>query len=106
MKFFVPAAKDSWEAEAIYQAARKVMESQMGPLLSTRYYAIYYRHNGAELRTRVGDPDPLIGEKVIAIFRTKRNDGPFLICTVKRGVVQGALIQATRDARAIHFELA
>lgn len=104
MKFFMPAAADGEQAETAYQAIRKFMTDNFGPLLETRYYAIYYTHNGGELRSRVGDPEPLTGEVVCAIFRTERDNGPFLVCTPNRGVIRGHPVLASGDARAIRFE--
>ncbi|TIR27204.1 MAG: hypothetical protein E5X07_28445 [Mesorhizobium sp.] len=50
--------------------------------------------------------DPLEGQIVIAIFRTARENGPFLICTPDRGVIRGHPILADGGphTRAIHFE--
>lgn len=104
MKFFVPAADNEELAETTYQGVRRFMLENMGPLLPTRYYAIFYEHNGVERRARVGDPEPLTGEVVVAIFRTERANGPFLICTPNRGVFRGDPVLASGDARAIHFE--
>jgi hypothetical protein len=104
MKFFLPAAADEKQAAEGYAAIRKFVEGQIGPLSPTCYYAIYYRHNGKDLRVRVGEPDPLTGELVIAILRAKRPSGPFLICTPNRGVQRGEPILASSDARAVEFE--
>jgi hypothetical protein len=64
----------------------------------------HYRHNGKELRARVGDPDSL--ERVVAIFRSSLERGPFFVCTPNRGVVRGDPILADGgpNTRAIHFE--
>jgi hypothetical protein len=104
MKFFVPFAKDPREADATYKSIVAFNTAQMGPLRNQRYYAIFYKHDGNELRARVGDPHPLTGEPVIAILRTERQNGPFLICTENRGVVRGEPILGAGNARAIHFE--
>jgi hypothetical protein len=81
------------------------MIDNLGPLLDARYYAIYYEHNGIEHRARVGDPEPLTNETVVAIFRTERESGPFLICTPNRGVTRGDPVLANGNARAIQFEI-
>jgi len=104
MKFFLPAADDEKQAEQNYEFIRKFVSEQMGLLRSKRYYAIYYKHNGKEMRARVGEAPPLTGELVIAIFRTERESGPFLICTPNRGVLRGEPILANGNARAIEFE--
>ncbi|MCK1450093.1 hypothetical protein IVB36_04015 [Bradyrhizobium sp. 35] len=105
MKFFLPFAADEKQAEETYEAIKKFVAPQ-GDVSDTRYYAIYYRHNGQELRARVGDPDPLTGEPVIAILRSSRDRGPFYVCTPNRGVVRGDPILADGGphTRAIHFE--
>lgn len=106
MKFFMPAASDAKQAEEAYQATAKFMAANMGEISPQRYYAIYYRHNGKELKAVVGEMDPLEGQIVIAIFRTARENGPFLICTPDRGVIRGHPILADGGphTRAIHFE--
>jgi hypothetical protein len=105
MKFFLPFAQDADQAEQTYEAIKKFIAPN-GDVSETRYYAIYYRHNGKELRARVGDPDPLTGESVVAIFRSSRERGPFFVCTPNRGVVRGDPILADGgpNTRAIHFE--
>jgi hypothetical protein len=107
MRFFIPNARDDEHAEVVYEAVRKFTEQESGKITATRYYAIHYRHNGKELRARVGDPDPLVGETVIAIFRSDRQRGPFFICTENRGVRRGSPIFASGESytRAIHFEV-
>lgn len=104
MRFFVPGLKDTVEAEDVYKSIVAFNTNQMGPLRKQRYYAIFYSHDGNEIRARVGDPHPLTGEVVIAILRTKREKGPFLICTTNRGVMRGEPILGSGIARAIHFE--
>ena len=105
MKFFMPATDSSDQAEKAYQAVKQFMETNIGPVLPTRYYAIYYEHNGTECRARVGEPDPVTGEIVVAMFRTERESGPFLIRTPNRGVIRGDAVLANGNARAVHFEL-
>ena len=73
----------------MYRSVSEHMPKHMGPVRDQRCYAIYYRHNGKELKAVVGEPDPLEGEIVVAIFRTVRDSGPFLVCTPNRGVVRG-----------------
>lgn len=106
MRFFLPAATDDDQAETAYEAIRKFVVSQAGPVREQRYFAIYYTHNGRDLVAKVGEPEPLTGEMVIAIFRTERESGPFLICTPNRGVIRGEPILAdgSHSTRAIHFE--
>jgi hypothetical protein len=107
MKFFIPAAENEAQAEKVYQATKRFTEENSGPVSPARYYAIYYRHNGQDLQARIGEPEPLTGEMVIAIFRSGRTNGPFLICTPGRGVIRGdpVLANGGPTTRAIHFEL-
>ena len=70
MKFFLPAANDAKIAEDSYQPIKKFNEEQTGWAISdTRYYEIRYRHNGQDMLARVGEPDPLERQTVIAIFK-------------------------------------
>jgi len=105
MKFFLPAAKDAEMVEVTYRAIKKNAEESTGwPITDTRYYEIYFRHDGQNLHVRVGDLDPSNGETVIAIFKPKDPDRPFLVCTPNRGVATGDPIFASDDALAIVFE--
>ena len=106
MKFFMPAAKNAAQGEDAYQAVARFMRENMGELSAQRYYSIYYSHNGKSMKAVVGEPDPLTGELVCAIFRTARANGPFLICTPNRGIVRGDPILADGgpNTRAVHFE--
>lgn len=104
MQFFLPAPEDTDMAESTYASIRQFMVDQVGPLSDTRYFAIYYRHNGKDMVAKVGEPAPLTGELVCAIFRTAHQGGPFLVCTPNRGVIRGGPILASHDARAIEFE--
>jgi hypothetical protein len=81
MKFFL-RADDPKIAEQSYQTIKKFNEKQIGwPISDARYYEIRYSHNGQDLYARVGEPDPLNGETVIAIFKPKHAQSPFLVCT-------------------------
>lgn len=104
MRFFIPEVQDRDEADKVYEAIKRFVQEQAGSLRDARYYAIYYRHNGKDMKARIGEPEPLTGETVIAIFRTDRDEGPFLICTENRGVVRGEPILANGNARTIPFE--
>ncbi|HET9689082.1 MAG TPA: hypothetical protein VFP79_18090, partial [Pseudolabrys sp.] len=65
MKFFLPVAEDAKIAEGSYQAIKKFNEKQIGwPTSDARYYEIRYRHNDQDLYARVGEPDPLSGERL------------------------------------------
>jgi hypothetical protein len=102
MRVFVPLAKDQKEAERVYQSIKKTVEAKMGRLISTRYYAVYYRHRGKDVRVRVGDSDPLTGELVLAILRTERLSGDFYICT-SQSATRGPVIVSGAQ-RTIEFE--
>jgi len=86
----------------VWSAIRKFIASP-GELADARYYAIFYEHNGNEVCARVGDPDPLTGEPVVAILRSSRESGPFYICAPSRGVACGSPILVSSDAPAIQF---
>src|SRR5262245_7393473 len=103
MKFFLPFAT-AQHAEKTYQTIRRSVEQKTFPVADARYFEIFDSDNGEELHARVGEPDPLTGEMVIAIFRAKDSSGPFLICTPSRGVAQGEPILARGDSRAIEFD--
>jgi hypothetical protein len=83
------------------------MIENVGALDSRRFYSLTYWHNGKTLKATVGEPDPLEGNLVIAIFRTARSSGPYLICTPDRGVNRGDPILAGSGprARAVEFEM-
>jgi len=106
VRFFVPGANDQLEAEDTYQAVAKFTAENSGPIRDQRYYAIYYRHEGRELVAKVGEPEALTGETVIAILRTDRENGPFLICTPNRGAGRGSPVFANGGphTRAHPFE--
>jgi hypothetical protein len=106
MRFFLPGANNAEAAEKNYQLIVRHLTKSMGPVREQRYYAIYYKHNGKEQIATVGEPEPLTKEMVIAILRTERDNGPFLICTPNRGVARGHPVFADGgpDTRAIHFE--
>ena len=96
------AATDATQAEEVYEAIKKFVAD--GRTTSARYYSIHYRHIGEEVTARVGEPDPLTGETVIAILRSDIVSGPFYVCTPNRGVSRGDPILASSDARAVEFE--
>ena len=106
MRFFLPGAIDAEAAEKNYQLIVRHLTKAMGPIREQRYYAIYYKDNGEEQVAKVGEPEALTKEMVIAILRTERDNGPFLICTPNRGVARGHPVFADGgpDTRAIHFE--
>ena len=105
MKFFLPVAEDAKIAEGSYQAIKKFNEKQIGwPISDARFYEIHYRHNDQDLYARVGEPDPLSGETVVAIFKPKHAQSPFLVCTYIRGFVQNQPILASSDAQVVEFE--
>jgi len=105
MKFFLPGATgDQGLAERSYEAIKRKVLFFDGPTDGKRYYEIFYRHNGKDLRARVGDNDPLERELVVAIFKAKHTAGPFMVCTPNRGVVRGGPIFASGDAKAVEFD--
>lgn len=105
MRFFLPLADDDQQAEQAFDAIFRFVQDQMGPLRATRYYTIVTEHNGKPYRATVGEAEPLTRELVIAILRTARPEGPFLVCTPNRGVERGEPVLASSNARAIEFEM-
>lgn len=93
MKFFIPAAESTDQAEQVYQSIRGFVG---GPLSPRRVYKLTYTHNGKLLHAEVGKPDQLVGEMVVAIlFRDVGN--LYFVCTANRGVIRGGPIFAGGD---------
>jgi len=85
MKFFIPHAKDSKQAEEVLESIVKFAEKTTGWQVSKRrIFYISYTHNGKNLFAEVGKPDPETREEVIAILESNA----YLVCTLNRGVKQ------------------
>ena len=102
MKFFVPGASCTDEAEALLQSITR-LEKRPVPAPDERIFRLTYEHNGRRYVAEVGQPmDPYYNTKgaVIAIL----GGHPLMICTPDRGVIRGSPIlcwNALRRARRI-----
>ena len=87
MKFFVPGASCTDEAEAVLQSITR-LEKRPVPAPDERIFRLTYEHNGRRYVAEVGQPlDPYYSTKgaVIAII----GGHPLMICTPDRGVIRG-----------------
>ena len=78
--FFIPgSARAGGEAEAMYAGIRKRVEAETGnPPYPVRIFKLSFRRDGADLEAEVGQPDPVGGHTVLAIFDLGRHS-PYLI---------------------------
>jgi hypothetical protein len=66
--FFIPVDRGQI-AEDVYQRLRRQTEHEMGRAPSQRrILEVWTRRGKLDCRTRVGDPDPIWGDTVTAIF--------------------------------------
>ena len=87
MKFFVPATKDSQEAEKAYLALRRKMAQTHGYTPGpARLYQLVYEDNGQEYTETVGEASAFGGERIVAIFQA---EDKYFVCTANKGVVKG-----------------
>lgn len=103
MEFFLPHASEEVDEEENYQAIRKFLsENAPGQPKDRRIYELTYTHDGEEHTATVGEPHPVTGEDVIAIFESSC----WLICTPSRGVLGGVPIMASKghSDRVVEFE--
>ena len=104
LKFFLPIQNQA-DAEKMYAAIRRFVAEQMGPLDERRFYRLTFRHHSREIVANVGEPDPLEGGLVFAIFRSASETGSFYICTENRGVLRGEPILAgPPGSAAVEFD--
>jgi hypothetical protein len=89
VKFFLPPAKESADAEKAYDAIRQFVSKQMGAELGPeRIYHVRGVHDGKPFTATVGEVFERLGEVVVAIlFDTQKKC--YLICTANRGVLGG-----------------
>jgi len=89
MKFFIPGAKDHQQAEEVYASIKKFATTTLGwPVVDRRIFRIKYEHKGRIFHAQVGQPDPNVGEVVIAILESQA----YLVCTANRGALRGVPI--------------
>lgn len=95
MKFFVPAANDSEQAESVYSSFAKFIGA---PINDKRIWKLSWRHNGiintCEIGNEIQGDARFKGEPVLAIFDC---DYVLMICTPNRGGVRGDPILAGKD---------
>jgi hypothetical protein len=86
MKFFIPGVDGKRQAAEFYDVIKKSAEKMMTSKVSDRQiYSITLLEDGKEVRAKVGKPDPILGETVIAILEAHL----YLVCTYNRGVARG-----------------
>ena len=84
MRFFVPSAGQSRQAEEAYQAIRDQIATFIGPLTEKRIYRLKYDANGHPQSAVVGSDHHGFGNgPVIAIFESA--DGVYYVCTGRNG---------------------
>ena len=104
MKFFVPAAEDSTQAERVYQAIAKFNHA---PVDGRRIRALRWTHKGQQMTCSVGDALPAYygtgGEPVLAILDCGTL---YKVCTENRGGVRGEAVFAGKgdDSHATYFD--
>jgi hypothetical protein len=87
MRFFVPAASQSREAEEAYQKIREHITTFIGPITEKRIYRLKYDVNGHPQNALVGSDYHGFGKgAVIAIF--EGGDGMYYVCTQKHGTYE------------------
>jgi hypothetical protein len=77
--FFIPMTPAGGDGETTYQQLRVEAETRMGRAPShRRIREIWTRRGSVDCITTVGEPDPICGELVIAIF-DMGNGRPFVV---------------------------
>ena len=101
MKFFIPHAKETKEAERVFAS---IAEFNKVPKQDKRIFKISYSHNGKRMTAEVGKPvDEYYKENgdVIAILQ---HDNLILVCLPNRGVLNGSPILVGFDEFSTHIE--
>ena len=109
MKFFIPFAENSTQAEEVYEAMMKFAAEQTAFTISShRIFSISYHHEGKDYYTEVGKIHERDGETVIAIFKSTPPVGAdvYLVCSPNRSVLRGEpmLIGEREIKRVTYFE--
>jgi len=87
MRFFVPAAGRSREAEEAYQKVRDHVATFIGPITEKRIYQLKYDGNGHPQSALVGSDRHGFGKgAVVAIF--EGCDGVYYVCTQKNSIYE------------------
>lgn len=105
MRFFVPHAQNSEEAESVWRSVRAFLEQQMRPTTPRRIWKVAFRHNSKPYELEVGKRHPDLGEDVLMIFRAAGYE-LYYACTENRGVVRGEpyLVGIDHHTSAVDFE--
>jgi hypothetical protein len=86
--FFIPLAKDTEQAELVYDSIKQFAKQTVGcDATDKRIFSLAYGHDGRQYYAEVGKPEPREGELVIAIL--EMHSMPYLVCTPNRGVARG-----------------
>jgi hypothetical protein len=95
MKFTIKGIKDC-DQESVYQGIAKfVQQASPTPIINKKVWSVDCEFDGKQQTLRVADSS-ILGEDVVCIFETERN-GPFLVCTVNRGVTRGMPVMIGKD---------
>ena len=105
MKFTIPHAADYAQAESVWSAVRKFLDTQGHGTESRRIARIAFRHNGKLYDLGVGDIHPDLHEAVLVILKGT-NPSLYYICTANRGVVRGDpyLVGAGMNTHTVDYE--
>src|SRR5258708_27276028 len=93
MKFFLPHTRSPENAAILYDGIKKFAASQTWHLSDRRIYRLQYRYGKKTNDSVVGQPDPINGETVFAIFE----GNAYVICTTSRGTLRGEPILVGKD---------
>ncbi|NQT80260.1 MAG: hypothetical protein HQ555_07725 [Candidatus Aminicenantes bacterium] len=85
MKYFVPNAKDSKEAQYILEATKKFVKKMLGwDVTDRKIFRLKYEHDGKKRIAEVGKEEEATNEVVILILESNT----YLVCTANRGVLR------------------
>ena len=100
MKFFIPKVLDDEKAEEIYQGIKALAVGEIGGEISDqRVFRITYSVGKQYQSAEVDQPEPITGERVIAILEHAEM---YLVCTRSKGVVRGIpLLVGKYEVKAI-----
>jgi hypothetical protein len=77
--FFIPGLSDSPSVQATYDRMRRQVQQRMGrPPRDRRIVELWSRRGNVDCLTVVGQPDPICGDTVVAIFDMGPKQ-PFLV---------------------------
>ena len=102
MKFFVPGYTDKQEALDAYERMRLERDKTHGPITEKKVFKIHYWRNGRQVTEQVGEPSPIVGERVLAILESDlgQRGHIYLILTLNQTRMAGQ----DRDPSVEQFE--